>query len=40
MLQNTKKRIIRRKIYNRLIKIKNKYFAGLFDMDKNGYFVK
>jgi len=40
MLRNNKKRQIRRKVFNTLIKIKNKYLSGLFDMDKNGYFVK
>lgn len=40
MLQNTKKRIIRRRFFNWFIRFKSKHLDGLFDVDKNGYFVK
>jgi len=47
MNRNTRKRVIRRKAFNALIRFKGKlsrgllsYFQGLFDQDKNGYFVK
>lgn len=40
MIRNSKKRMLRRKIFNWIIRLKSKHINGLFDVDSFGYFTK